>query len=40
MWLYFLIGLFIGAMIGACLGVLVAGMMVAAARTHDGIGGG
>lgn len=32
MWMYFFIGLFIGAVCGACFGVLIAGMMVAASR--------
>lgn len=37
---YFFIGLFIGAVCGSCGGVLVAGMIVAAARADDGIQGG
>jgi len=36
----FWIGLFIGLVIGACFGVLIAGMMVVASRADDGIGGG
>jgi len=36
----FWLGSFIGLVLGACFGVVITGMMVAAGRADDGIGGG